>query len=71
MATTVHTIARGMIHTGITTVGLPLSATTGVTPGTTAGVEAIITGTDHTAVAHGTQAGVMATAGMADIRQQL
>lgn len=71
MATTVRTIAHGMIHTGITTVGLHLSATTGAAPGTTAGAEAITTGTDHTAEAAGHQHGVrhgLTEAGM-DIHQ--
>lgn len=46
-----------MIHTGITTVGLPLSATTGAARGTTAGAVVITIGTGHTAVAAGHQHG--------------
>lgn len=51
MAIAIPITAPGMIRTGITPAFLPLSATTGVTPGTMAGVEITTTGTNLIAAA--------------------
>ena len=65
--------AHGMIHTGITVVGLHPSVTTGEVHGTTDGEETIITGTDLIVVAHGLQLGdllITVPVIMEDILQQ-